>query len=90
MRLEFMVAGEVLPEHPRVTVTLNGRVVDSFVPAEETTTREWRVTPALESAPNTLVLTIDKVFNAAQRHTGDDPRDRGIGLHYLSFGVTDR
>jgi hypothetical protein len=90
LRLEFMVARQVLPEHPRVTVTLNGRTVDSFVPSEETTAREWRVAPAPESAPNTLILSIDKVYNAAKSHTGDDPGDRGIGLHYLSFGVTDR
>lgn len=90
LRLEFMVASEMLPEHPTVTVTLNGGIVESFAPAEETTVREWHVTPAPDGAPNTLVLSIDKVYNSVKRHAGDDPRDLGIRLHFLSFGVADR
>src|SRR5258708_26717383 len=37
LRLEFMVASEMLPEHPKVTITLNGRTIESFTPAQETT-----------------------------------------------------
>jgi Dolichyl-phosphate-mannose-protein mannosyltransferase len=90
LRLEFMVRSEMVPEHPMVTVMLNGTIVEQFASGEETTVKEWRVIPAPNGAPNTLVLSIDKVYNAVKRHTGDDPRDLGIGLHFLSFGVADR
>ncbi len=87
LRLDFAVQKEMLPEHPRVTVAVNGTTVDSFIPDEETTVREWHVIPAHDGAPNTLVLSIDKVYNAVRRHTGGDPRDLGIRLQYLSFGA---
>lgn len=86
LRLDFNVPKELLPEHPTVTVTLNGKVVDTVEVGEETTVREWHVTPAANGATNSLELRTDKVYNAVQRHTGDDPRDLGISLHFLSFG----
>jgi len=86
LRLEFSVPHELVVEGPKVTVLLNGRSVETLPITEETTVREWHVTPAEHGAPNTLELQIDKVYNSVARHRGEDPRDLGIRLHFLSFG----
>ncbi len=87
LRLEFSVPHELVPERPQVTILLNGRSVETIPITEETTVREWHLTPADTGAPNTLELRIDKVYNSVSRHTGEDPRDLGIRLHFLSFGA---
>lgn len=86
LRLEFSVPHELVADGPKVTVLLNGRSVETLPITAETTVREWHVTPADHGAPNTLELQIDKVYNSVARHTGEDPRDLGIRLHFLSFG----
>jgi hypothetical protein len=87
LRLELNVPHEILPEKPAISVTLNGSIVDRFAVTDDTNVREWRVVPAANNAPNTLELSIDRVYNAVQRHEGDDPRDLGMRLHFISFGA---
>jgi len=86
LRLDFSIARELVPEQPKVRVLLNGKPIDTIAVSAESTVREWHVTPAPAGAPNTLELQIDKVYNSVARHTGEDPRDLGIRLHFLSFG----
>jgi hypothetical protein len=75
-----------LPHPPNVTVLFNGAILDKFAATDENIVREWHVTPAANGAPNVLELSTDETYNAVKRHEGDDPRDLGIRLHYLSFG----
>jgi 4-amino-4-deoxy-L-arabinose transferase-like glycosyltransferase len=86
LRLRFDIADEMMPDHPTVTILLNGAVVDRFRPPEPHLSREYHVTPAANGAANVLELNISRVLNPAKRHLGDDPRDLGLLVRMLSWG----
>ena len=86
LRLAFDVPDEIMPEHPRVTIAVNGTSVARFRPTEPHLAREYRVTPAANGVPNVLELSVDRVLNPAQRHLGDDSRDLGLLVRMLSWG----
>lgn len=86
LRLRFDIPDEMMPEHPTVTILLNGAVVDRFQPAEAHLSREYHVAPAASGAPNILELDVDRVLNTVKRHLGDDPRDLGLLVRMLSWG----
>jgi hypothetical protein len=81
LRLDIAVPNEILDRKPVITVKMNGAIVDRVPMTTETADREWRIVPAAGGAPNTLELTIDQAYKG-----GDDPRELGIRLHFLSFG----
>lgn len=56
----------------RVTVAMNGRVIDAF-DAQGEVQRDWHVQPAAIGAPNTLEITTD--------------RDRAIRVRFLSWAT---
>jgi hypothetical protein len=80
LRLFFDMPGEILAQKPVVTVTLNGVVLGRFVGAAHIE-RDFRVTPAQNGALNVLQLETTRVLKS-----GDDPRDLGLQLRYLSWG----
>lgn len=86
LRLQFDIADEIMPERPNVTITVNGTIVGRFTPPEAHLSRDYRVTPAPNGAPNVLQLDIDRALNPAQRHLGDDTRDLGLLIRMLSWG----
>ncbi len=86
VRLLFDIPDEIMPEHPTVTIAVNGTIVDRFRPAESHLARDYHVTPAANGAPNLLELSVDRVLNPAQRHLGDDRRDLGLLVRMLSWG----
>jgi hypothetical protein len=86
LRLRFSVAVEIVPQHPTVTVALNGVIVDRITVSEEHNERVYDVTPAAGGAPNVLELSIDRTLNPAKQHLGSDARDLGVLLRAISFG----
>jgi hypothetical protein len=67
---------------PTVTVMLDGRVVDRFVPKQPNVERLYAV-DSRGGAPDDLVLSVDHVMNLARAHRGADSRDLGIQLHRI-------
>ena len=86
LRLRFSVATEIVPQHPMVTVMLNGVIIDRISIAEEHNEKTYDVTPAAGGAPNMLELSIDRTLNPAKQHIGTDARDLGVLVWAISFG----
>ncbi|MCU1349402.1 MAG: hypothetical protein JWO56_2432 [Acidobacteria bacterium] len=86
LRLNFDVPDEIIAQHPVVTVTLNGTVVDSFAAPEAHLLRDYHVQPAPGGAVNVLDLHVDRSLNPARQHLGDDNRELGLLVRFLSWG----
>jgi hypothetical protein len=67
---------------PTVTVMLDGRVVDRFVPKHADVERNY-IVDSRSGAPDELVLSVDHVMNPSRAHAGTDARDLGIQLHRI-------
>jgi len=80
LRLLFEMPGEILAMKPFVTVTLNGVVLERF-PAAAHVERDYKIEPARNGAVNILELETTQVLKS-----GDDPRDLGLQMRYLSWG----
>jgi hypothetical protein len=83
LSIGFDLPSEVVPRHPTVTVTLNGRMIDQFVCTTPSVARAWTV-PARADGWNELVISLDKVINPAKEGISPDPRD--LGLNLTSYG----
>ncbi|HEY6136901.1 MAG TPA: hypothetical protein VI670_03975 [Thermoanaerobaculia bacterium] len=68
---------------PTVAVTIDGKVVDSFVAATRTFTRRYALPPS--SAPHDVVFDVSNAVNPARRHLGGDTRDLGMQLTSISW-----
>ena len=86
LRLVYDIPDELMPQHPTVTVKLNGVIVDQSRPADAHPSRDFHVEPAPGNAPNTLELSIDRTLNPRAQHLGDDPRELGLLIHFLAWG----
>lgn len=80
LRLLMYVPGEVLSQHPTVTVVLNGRVIDTIAATGEELTREYKVQGT--ATANVLELSTDR----AVPPDVTDGRERGLRLRFLSWG----
>jgi hypothetical protein len=78
-RVTFPLQGE---PPPNVTVMLDGRVIDRFVPQRADVERLY-VVDSRSGPPDELVLSVDHVMNLSRAHRGSDPRDLGIQLHRI-------
>ena len=67
---------------PTVTVMLDGRVIDRFVPKHANVQRLY-VVDSRSGAPDEVVFSVDHVMNLSRSHTGNDPRDLGMQLHRI-------
>jgi hypothetical protein len=83
-RVTFPLQGE---PPPVVTVTLDGRVIDRFVPKHPDVERLY-VVDSRSGAPDELVLSVDHVMNLSRTHRGGDPRDLGMQLHRILWKAT--
>ncbi|HEX7808174.1 MAG TPA: hypothetical protein VF608_05610 [Thermoanaerobaculia bacterium] len=81
LRLHFGIPGEVMAKNPKITVKLNGRVVDELRTTAGFVERDIRVMPAPGNLPNVLELSIDRTVTPA-----DDGRELGLRLRYLAWG----
>lgn len=86
LRLVFDLPNEIMPQHPTITVMLNGVVLDRFSPTNAHISRDYHVVPAPNGAPNVLELDINRIVNPSQRQTGEDARDLGLLLRTLAWG----
>jgi len=83
-RATFPLQGE---PPPAVTVMLDGRVVDRFVPKHADVDRLY-VVDSRGGVPDELVVSVDHVMNLSRSHTGSDPRDLGMQLHRILWKAT--
>ena len=82
-RLEFSATFPLQGEPPpTVTVMLDGRVIDRFVPRVANVERLYLV-DSRNGAPDELVFSVDHVMNLSRSHTGSDPRDLGMQLNRI-------
>jgi hypothetical protein len=86
LRLLFELPGEVMPLHPEITITLNGKVLERFTPDGARVQRDYKVQPAPNGGPNVLVLETTRTLSPKREHIGDDPRELGLQVRYLSWG----
>lgn len=86
LRLTFDVPDELMGDPPVVTVKLNGTIVARFKAPEAHLARDYYVQPAPDGAVNILELSVDKSLNPARQHLGDDPRELGLLVRFLSWG----
>jgi hypothetical protein len=79
-KLGFKVAFPLDSEPPpTLTVVLNGKVIDHFMPKKADVERSYAV-ESRGDAPDELVLSVDQSF----RPSGD-PRDLGLALHRITW-----
>jgi hypothetical protein len=67
---------------PTVTVMLDGRVVERFVPKHADVERLY-IVDSRSGAPDELVLSVDHVINLSRMHRSADARDLGVQLHRM-------
>ncbi len=72
---------------PTVTVTLDGIVVDRFVPKKADVERSY-VVVSRNGVPDDLMLSVDHAVNFSRIHRGTDPRDLGLALHRILWKET--
>ncbi len=81
LRLLWDTAGELVPMKPVITIKLNGVVLDHFTATSAHFEHDYKVQPASDNQPNILELETTKTIKS-----GDDPRDLGLQVRYLSWG----
>jgi MFS family permease len=86
LRLTFDVPDELMGNPPVVTIAVNGSIVARFRAPEAHLSRDYYVQPAAHGAVNVLELAVDKSLNPARQHLGDDPRELGLLVRFLSWG----
>lgn len=69
---------------PTLTVLLDGKLIDRFVPKKADVERSY-VVESRSDAPDELVLSVDQSFRPARGHPGGDPRDLGLALHRITW-----
>jgi hypothetical protein len=84
LRLLLNVPSESLPYRPRLTIRLNGQILETMDVAQTEIQRDYRVTPA--AAANTLELAIDDTTPRPPPPPSTDPRDLRMSLRFLSWG----
>jgi hypothetical protein len=85
LRLNFEIPGETLALHPRVTIKLNGRVIDSFPATHSTETHDYSGITADRAQSNVLELSVDQTLKP-QSGPDADSRELGLMMRFLSFG----
>lgn len=85
LELRIGVPAETMPLNPKITVTLNGNVIEEFHTTAAEVTRRWSVEPATPPSTNRLELTIDRTLPPSTA-PGSDPRELGLVLRQLSWG----
>jgi hypothetical protein len=67
---------------PTVTVMLDDRVVERFVPKNASVERLY-ILDSRAGLPDELVLSVDHVMNLSRMHRGADARDLGVQLNRI-------
>lgn len=86
LRLNFDVPAELLPLHPRVTIKLNGKVIESFPATHSTETHDYTGLASDPVRSNVLELSIDHTLKPTSA-PGADARELGLMMRFLSFGT---
>lgn len=86
LRIFASLPRELVPHRPRITVALNGTRIAQFAADGPRVEREWNVLPAAAGRPNLLVIEVSRTINPANEGIGDDRRDLGLQVRFLSWG----
>lgn len=81
LRMHLGVPREVMPLNPKITIKLNGKVVDEFHTTAGYLERDYRVEAAPGGLPNLLEMSIDRTVRPR-----DDTRDLGLRVRYFAWG----
>jgi hypothetical protein len=81
LRVHFGIPGEVMARNPKITIRLNGKVVDELRTTAGFVERDLHVTPMPGGKPNVLELSTDRSVRPA-----GDGRELGLRLRYISWG----
>ncbi|HKO55078.1 MAG TPA: hypothetical protein VJ276_04320 [Thermoanaerobaculia bacterium] len=84
LTMKFYVPLDALPRPPRVTVSFNGAIVDTFVASKSDVTRTYALA-SRDGAPNELRIETDGVVNPARLGRNGDTRDLGLQLRGLTW-----
>ena len=68
---------------PTVTVTVDGKVLDSFVATTRSVTRRYSLPPS--SAAHEVIFDVSNAVNPAREHRGGDARDLGMQLNSITW-----
>ncbi|HVS33869.1 MAG TPA: glycosyltransferase family 39 protein [Thermoanaerobaculia bacterium] len=80
LRLQFDIPADLVETHPRVTIALNGKVVDQLQMTTDVAYPDYHVVPAPAGATNVLELSIDQTVL-------EEGENRGLRLRFLSWGA---
>ncbi|MFP5248152.1 MAG: hypothetical protein ACLGH0_15785, partial [Thermoanaerobaculia bacterium] len=81
LRLHFGFPGDLMQQNPRITIKLNGRVIDEFHTTAGIVERDYRVEAAPRGLWNVLELSTDRAMRPK-----DDGRELGLRLQVLAWG----
>ena len=81
LRMHLGVPAEVMPHNPKITIRLNGKVVEEFHTTAGYVERDYRVQSAPAGLPNLLEMSIDRTVKPA-----DDTRNLGLRVRYFAWG----
>lgn len=84
LQLTFYVPVDTLPKPPHVTISLNGRTIDSFTAETAEVSRRLEV-DARADANNVLTIETSEVANPAKEGRGGDARDLGLRLDAIGW-----
>jgi hypothetical protein len=68
---------------PTVSVSVDGKVIDSFTATTRSFTRRYALPPS--SAPHEVIFDVSNAVNPARQHLGGDTRDLGMQLNSISW-----
>lgn len=86
LRLEGYFPAETLPQKPKMTIALNGQVLDTVAPDGEHWQHDYHVKQPRTDGANTLELQVDKTYVPARTEHAGDARELGFQLRFLSWG----
>jgi hypothetical protein len=89
LQLELFIPLDILTGPPTITVTLNGRAVDSFVADKQVMLREY-VVDALPGHANALTIETSEAVQPAAVGKGGEERTLGLKLQKLRWTRVER
>jgi hypothetical protein len=81
LRLHLGIPRETMPLNPKITIKLNGKIVDEFHTTAGYLERDYRVEAAPGGLPNLLEMSVDRVVRPR-----DDTRVLGLRVRYFAWG----
>jgi hypothetical protein len=85
LTMQFYVPLDALPAPPAIEVTLNGTLVERFVPTALEMKKSWTVAGRADGGANELRITTSGAIVPARTHPGGDTRELGLKLWAITW-----